>query len=218
MAVVRLLDHAKPRVWCGERLFEGASRSSESVFLRSVEAKKREANSTSSPLVLLPFVFFPLFLAVLAPDFVGPEHSQTMAPVVERASQSAEKGANSLTRWVEANRNLAIALGLGTIAVGGAGAYYYLNGKPQSGKGKGGDDASGSAGEKSSSGGSSAAAKKKKSKKSKKTKEGNTTDSNLSGDGPLLDEASDQDLMALSEEEIAKLPEEVRGERSTFRR
>lgn len=135
-----------------------------------------------------------------------------MAPVAQQASKSAEKGANSLSRWVEANQNLAIALGLGTIAVGGAGVYYYLNGSSTAKSTSKSQSFDGSSlGEKSGSS-ATAGAKKKKSKKSKKNKDGSAGYDNVprDGEGPLLDEASDQDLMALSEEEIARLPEEVR--------
>lgn len=133
-----------------------------------------------------------------------------MAPITQQASKSAEKGANSLSRWVEANKNLAIALGLGTIAVGGAGVYYYLNGSSvaKTSSRTQGLEGSSSPGEKTS-GSSASSNKKKKSKKSKKNKEG-SENVPRDGEGPLLDEASDHDLMALSEEEIARLPEAVR--------
>lgn len=137
-----------------------------------------------------------------------------MAPVAEKASQSAERGANSISKWAEANSKLAIALGLGTIAVGGAGVYYYLNGKPSrsTSRSKGGDDGTG-ADEKATGSSGGAATKKKKSKKSKRSKEGGSTAETLQNrgdaDGPLLDEASDQELMTLPEEEIKKLAEDV---------
>lgn len=172
-----------------------------SVSLRSRQGEKKSSSST--------------YHICPSPSSVG-ERLPTrtlliMAPVTDRAAQNAERGASSFSRWVDANRNLAIALGLGTIAVGGAGVYYYLNGSPRSSRGKGENEGADLGGERGTAGGSSsAAAKKKKSKKSKKTKDGsNTADSHLAGEGPLLDEASDQDLMALSEEEIVRLPEEV---------
>jgi hypothetical protein len=137
-----------------------------------------------------------------------------MAPVAEKASQGAERGANSISRWVEANQNLAIALGLGTIAVGGAGVYYYLNGKPTSRSSSGSKDTQDgtSADEKATGSNGAGAGKKRKSKKSKRNKEGGSTADTLpkDPDGPLLDEASDQELMALPAEEIKKLAEDVR--------
>lgn len=145
-----------------------------------------------------------------------------MAPVAERASANAERGASSISRWVEDNKNLAIALGLGTIAVGGAGVYYYLNGDKKSSRSKGiqksdglnedsSEKATGSNGAGSNSA-AAAAAKKKKGKKSKKSKDvgGSASNEGPSIDGPLLDEASEQDLMTLPEEDIKRLPEEVR--------
>ncbi|UZJ56957.1 hypothetical protein CBS101457_006277 [Exobasidium rhododendri] len=136
-----------------------------------------------------------------------------MAPVAERASQSAERGASSISRWAEANKNLAIALGLGTIAVGGAGVYYFLNGPATKPHSKGSERIESP--EKGAGGSSSAASKKKKSKKSKKVKEGtppNEPQVAREGDDPLLDEASIKDLMVLSEEEIKRLPEKKRKE------
>ena len=141
-----------------------------------------------------------------------------MAPIAQKASANAERGANSVSRWVEANRNLAIAVGVGTIVVGGAGAYYYLNGDSRSarsrGMSKGGDEKTDNS-DKAPSGGSGAAAtaKKRKNKKSKKSKDGgagaSTDTPPYNTDGPLLDDASEQDLMALPEDQIKRLPEEV---------
>jgi import receptor subunit TOM70 len=145
-----------------------------------------------------------------------------MAPATETAAQGAERGANSLSRWVEANQKLAVALGLTTIAVGGAGVYYYLNGspasRPSSRSSKGGEDAAAGLDEKAAGSSGNAASKKKKSKKSKRTKEGSSTADSLprDPDGPLLDEASDQDLMTLSEEEIKRLADDVRERSNQF--
>lgn len=139
-----------------------------------------------------------------------------MAPTTDRAAQGADRGANSLTRWVEANQKTALVIGLSTIAVGGAGVYYYLNSspssRPSSRSRKEGDDAATGSDEKAAGGSGSAASKKKKSKKSKRAKDGSSIADNVPRDpeGPLLDEASDQDLMILSEEEIKRLSEDVR--------
>jgi len=127
----------------------------------------------------------PLILSATSSSFsskASSDFGKTMAPVAEKASQGAERGANSISRWVEANQNLAIALGLGTIAVGGAGVYYYLNGKPasrSSSRTKDGQNDTG-ADEKATGSNGAAASKKKKSKKSKRSKEGGSTTADTS--------------------------------------
>lgn len=142
------------------------------------------------------------------------------------ASSQAHTAASRLSRWVEDNKNLAVALGIGTVVAAGGGAYYYFGAqsskssrRPKSPPSpRVGDDAEKkSAGEdtKEAESGTSAAAasaaKSKKKKKGKKTTSGGPSidEGFKSRDGPLLEEASDESLFALSPEEIAKLPQEV---------
>lgn len=128
-----------------------------------------------------------------------------MAPVTEKvASSGAQSG--RFTRWIEENQNLAIALGVGTAVLGGAGAYYYLSGSSTSkeDRKKGNDENSGEK--------SAPSSKKKKKSKKKTHKEGVSNDGSAAatGDGAILDEANDEDLHELSEAEIARLPQERR--------
>lgn len=137
------------------------------------------------------------------------------------ASHQAQSTANSVSRWIEENKNLAIALGVGSVLAGGAGAYYFFAGssfslrKAQQKKSSRDDDEKGTASSDDTTGartrvaaaggGAAAASKSKKKKKSKKTSAG-ADDALKKPDGPLLEEASDVSLAKLSAEEIAKLP------------
>lgn len=114
-----------------------------------------------------------------------------MAPVpVQKAQQSVERSASGFTRWIEENRALAISVALGTLAVGGAGAYYLYSKPPSSGDGS--QDRDVEKGDDKNGGASSAAAKKKKAKKGKKGKDGPSSEGPAKdAAGPLLDEASD---------------------------
>lgn len=150
------------------------------------------------------------------------------------ASSQAQSTADRLSRWIDENRNLAIALGVGTVVAAGGGAYYLLSsgsGSPRPPKGKsasGGDVEKGTAGSSDAAnetqGGSGsvaaaaaggAAAGASKSKKKKKSKKGGSggggssdNDALKRSDGPLLEEASDESLFKLSVDEITKLPQE----------
>ncbi|PWN31010.1 putative mitochondrial precursor protein import receptor tom70 [Jaminaea rosea] len=150
---------------------------------------------------------------------------------VDAASTQAHTTANRLSRWIDENRNLAIALGVGSAVVAGGGAYYLLSGSSsssskKSSKGKSAPDGADAA-EKGKAGGSDdaaesgskgtgAAAASSKSKKKKKSKKGGAgggggssgDDALKRPDGPLLEEASDEALFKLSADEIAKLPSE----------
>lgn len=119
------------------------------------------------------------------------------------ASAKAQSTADRITRWVDENRNLAIALGLGSLVAGGAGAYYFLGPSSRRSKGKDGGDSA-----------SSQAAPSSKKKKDKKrggkqagAAEGGADDALKRPDGPLLEEASEAELMKLSVAEIEALPE-----------
>ena len=113
-----------------------------------------------------------------------------MAPVpVQKAQLSAERTASGFTRWIEENRTLAISLALGTLAVGGAGAYYLYSNPSSSSSGDRTKDRDVEKGDDKSAG--SSAAKKKKGKKGKKGKESPSEAPAKDASGPLLDEASD---------------------------
>ncbi|MCO5604664.1 hypothetical protein L7F22_058834 [Adiantum nelumboides] len=132
-----------------------------------------------------------------------------MAPVpVQKAQLSAERTASGFTRWIEENRTLAISLALGTLAVGGAGAYYLYSNPSSSSSGDRTKDRDVEKGDDKSAG--SSAAKKKKGKKGKKGKESPSEAPAKDASGPLLDEASDESLFGLSEGEIVRLPDEKR--------
>lgn len=146
-----------------------------------------------------------------------------MAPLsAERTAQSG--GGRGLTRWIDENRNLAIALGVGTVVVGGAGAYYYLSGSQSSSssrrRGKkassdSGEDAAAAGGAGDEKSGSAAAAAAKKKRKNKKKgaaagKDGGAGEGGVASGDAILDEANDEDLHNLSEDEIKRLPEEKR--------
>ncbi|PWN45207.1 putative mitochondrial precursor protein import receptor tom70 [Ceraceosorus guamensis] len=133
----------------------------------------------------------------MAPANSAQQAGEAASRAAQRAGDNAQRGANSISRWVEENRALAITLGVSTLAVGGAGVYYLLSGPRRP---PGGGEEQGGKGEKATSG----AAKKKKKSKAKKASAVDRED------GPLLDEASDEDLFALSVEEIKRLPEERR--------
>ncbi|MCO5589853.1 hypothetical protein L7F22_043822 [Adiantum nelumboides] len=126
-----------------------------------------------------------------------------MAPITEKAASSGSNASSSgIVRWIEENK-LAVAVGVGSIVVGGAGYYYFSSKDQSSQRGKKSDDPSNN--EKSSS-----SSKKKKNKKkkngSKEAHEGGAGAEN----GAILDEASDEQLFDLSEEEIKRLPAEKR--------
>ncbi|KDN38046.1 putative mitochondrial precursor protein import receptor tom70 [Tilletiaria anomala UBC 951] len=131
-----------------------------------------------------------------------------MAPAVSPAHQQAERAADvaqsagaRFTRWLEDNRYVLMGAAAG---VGAAGlAYYLISGPSSPPGGRGGDASSSSAsvGPGGEKGGSSK--KKNKKKKASNKKDG---ERELPGDGPLLEEASDAQIIALSAEEIARLP------------
>ncbi|EPQ29817.1 uncharacterized protein PFL1_02490 [Pseudozyma flocculosa PF-1] len=158
--------------------------------------------------------------------------SQQAAQAASRAQTTAENTANKLQRWVQENRNLVIALATGTLVAGGY--FLYSRSSTASSKKKSipgahdddeDDDEKASA---STSSGAAGAAKKKKKKSSKKKGgaaggAGAAGDASASGNagtrseglpsdpsGPLLDEATDEQLAGLSESEILRLPEERR--------
>lgn len=147
-----------------------------------------------------------------------------MAPqVAERAANAASNQAHSTTdsisRWIEENKNLAIALGVGTVLAGGAGAYYFLSGSSSSSSKKGPGKSADRDVEKASPpssdnstgvapGAAASSSKNKKKKKSKKAAGATGEDALKKPDGPLLEEASEESLAKLSAEEIAKLPQE----------
>ncbi|KAJ9478627.1 Mitochondrial import receptor subunit TOM70 [Pseudozyma hubeiensis] len=162
----------------------------------------------------------------MAPIPNAQQASQQAARAADRAQVTANNTANKLSKWVEENRTLVIALATGTLALGG---YYFYSRSSSKAKAKGtvtDSDDEEKAGS-SSGAAASAAAKKKKKKGTKKKTAGatpgaasgsSTTDSasqradGLPSDpsGPLLDEATDDQLAELSEAEILKLPQAKR--------
>ncbi|CAO1621286.1 unnamed protein product [Parajaminaea phylloscopi] len=149
--------------------------------------------------------------------------AQSAQQAANAASRQASTTANTVSRWIDENKNLAIALGVGTVLAGGAGAYYFLAGSTSSSRssqrkggqrdvekglgeaGKAGGDASNA----ETSGAAASASKNKKKKKSKKASSG-AEDALRKPDGPLLEEATDDSLAKLSADEIAKLPQNRR--------
>lgn len=162
----------------------------------------------------------------MAPIPNAQQASQQAARAADRAQVTANNTANKLSKWVEENRTLVIALATGTLALGG---YYFYSRSSSKAKAKGtvtdsdDEERAGS----SSGAAANAAAKKKKKKGTKKKTAGatpgaasgsSTTDSasqradGLPSDpsGPLLDEATDDQLAELSDAEILKLPQAKR--------
>lgn len=158
----------------------------------------------------------------MAPLPNAQQASQQAARAADRAQVTANNTANKLSKWVEENRTLVIALATGTLALGG---YYLYSRSSSKAKAKGtvsdsdDEEKAGSAG-----GAASASASKKKKKKGTKKKAGAAAGGSSSTDapaqrsdglpsdpsGPLLDEATDDQLAELPESEILKLPEEKR--------
>lgn len=152
--------------------------------------------------------------------------SQQAAHAADRAQLAANNTANKLSKWVEENRAIVIAIATGTLALGGW--YYYSASKksarPSTPKGKStlSDSDEESKIDSASGADSSAAAAAKKGKKKKaskkKTASTGSTDApqqrtdGLPSDpsGPLLDEASDDHLASLPEADILKLSDEKR--------
>ncbi|EST05723.1 Tetratricopeptide TPR2 [Kalmanozyma brasiliensis GHG001] len=163
----------------------------------------------------------------MAPIPNAQQASQQAARAADRAQVSANNTANKLSKWVEENRTLVIALATGTLALGG----YYLYSRSSSSssskaKGKGTVSDSDDDEKAGAAGGAAAgsASKKKKKKGTKKKTTGATGGASSSTDtpsqradglpsdpsGPLLDEATDDQLAELPEAEIVKLPKEKR--------
>ncbi|SPO32096.1 probable mitochondrial precursor protein import receptor tom70 [Ustilago trichophora] len=161
----------------------------------------------------------------MAPIPNAQQASQQAARAADRAQVTANNTANKLSKWVEENRTLVIALATGTLALGG---YYLYSRSSSKAKAKGtvsdsdDDDKPGS-----SSGAASSSANKKKKKKATKKKStaasasaaaSSSTDApahrsdGLPSDpsGPLLDEATDDQLAELPEADILKLPKDKR--------
>lgn len=127
-----------------------------------------------------------------------------MAPITEKVASNGASS-SSWTRWFEENRNLVIGLGL---IAGGAGTYYYLKSAPNPSSGTRRGPSDDVTGNNEKAAGSS---KKKKNKKKKAgSKEGQDGEKGGNENGAILDEASDEELFNLSEEEIGRLPEDKR--------
>ncbi len=163
----------------------------------------------------------------MAPFPNAQQASQQAARAADRAQVTANNTANKLSKWVEENRTLVIALATGTLALGG---YYFYSRSSSKAKAKGtvsdsdDEEKAGSAG-----GAASGSANKKKKKKGTKKKTvgagaggSSSTDApsqrsdGLPSDpsGPLLDEATDDQLAELPESEIKKLPASKREDLS----
>ncbi|PWN34845.1 TPR-like protein, partial [Meira miltonrushii] len=109
---------------------------------------------------------------------------------------------SGLVKWIEENK-VAVAVGVGSIVVGGAGYYYFSSNNKSTQRSKKSDDLSSN--EKASS-----SSKKKKNKKKKAgSKEAHENGAGAEN-GAILDEASDEQLFELSEEDIKRLPAEKR--------
>ncbi|CAD6891008.1 unnamed protein product [Tilletia laevis] len=123
------------------------------------------------------------------------------------ASSSASASTSKLAKFVDENRTILIASGA-AISLGAA--YYFLLGPGSASAsrkgGAGGGDASSSDSDKPSAGGK----KKKHGKKKKAGGAGASGDALRDPEGPLLEEASDEQLFALSEDEIRRLPDDRR--------
>nr|CDI56291.1 probable mitochondrial precursor protein import receptor tom70 [Melanopsichium pennsylvanicum 4] len=153
--------------------------------------------------------------------------SQQAARAADRAQHTANNTANKLSKWVQENRTLVIALATGTLALGG----YYLYSRSSSNSNynsKAKDTLSDSDDEEkagAATGTSSSSATKKKKKKGTKKKTSSSTaagststdshtqrSTGLPSDpsGPLLDEATDDQLAELPETEILRLPQQRR--------
>ncbi|TKY87675.1 hypothetical protein EX895_003256 [Sporisorium graminicola] len=166
----------------------------------------------------------------MAPIPNAQQASQHAARAADRAQVTANNTANKLSKWVEENRTLVLALATGTLALGG---YYLYSRSSSKAKAKGtvsDSDDEEKAGSASAGASGSAASKKKKKKGTKKKTTGSgagagaaagassSTDSSsqraegLPSDpsGPLLDEATDDQLAELPEAEILKLPQAKR--------
>jgi hypothetical protein len=118
--------------------------------------------------------------------------AQAASRTAARAGARAEQSASSFSRWVEQHRLLAISLGLGTLAVGGAAGYYFFAG-PRT-RGGAPPPASGTSSPRLSSEKAAAGGEKKKKKKSKGGKKSAAADAGslpAREDGPLLEEATD---------------------------
>ncbi|KAK0553373.1 TOM (translocase of outer membrane) complex component [Tilletia horrida] len=133
-----------------------------------------------------------------------------MAPVPSTSASSAFSGSTSsagsskIAKFVDENRTILLASGA-AISLGVA--YYFLIGpgsKP-AGSAKGGDASASSAQDKASS-----SSKKRKHGKKKKAGAAGTSSDAPHQDGPILEEATDEQLFDLSEDEIRRLPEERR--------
>ncbi|PWZ01707.1 putative mitochondrial precursor protein import receptor tom70 [Testicularia cyperi] len=158
----------------------------------------------------------------MAPLPNAQQASQQAAQAADRAQVAANNTANKLSKWVEENRNLVIAIATGTLALGGYYLYSRSSAKAKS-KGPAADsDDEEKAGSSTGAGAGAAAAKKKKKRSSKKKTAGSSNNASTDApaqrsdglpsdpSGPLLDEASDEQLAALPEADILKLPEEKR--------
>lgn len=115
-------------------------------------------------------------------------------PVADHAADAAHGASSGLLKWIEDNKGVLLGAAVGVSA---AGLGYYLF----SSRG-GAPGAPPAAGEKS-------APKKKRSKKKSKASR-DSGDALAHPDGPLVQDASDEDIMKLSPEEIARLPKDVR--------
>lgn len=164
----------------------------------------------------------------MAPIPNAQQASQQAARAADRAQVSANNTANKLSKWVEENRTLVIALATGTLALGGYYLYSRSSSSSSSSKAKGKGTVSDSDDEEKAgaAGGAAAgsASKKKKKKGTKKKTTGAAGGASSSSDtplqradglpsdpsGPLLDEATDDQLAELPEAEIVKLPKEKR--------
>lgn len=118
----------------------------------------------------------------------------------EHAADAAQGGSSGLLKWVEDNKGVIIGA---TVGVGAAGLGYYL--LSNRGKGKGAPPGSPSA-----SGSEKSSSKKKRNKKKSKGARGDSGDALAHPDGPLVQEASDEDIMKLTADEISRLPKDVR--------
>lgn len=161
---------------------------------------------------------------------MAPHAVDQAAQAAQTASNQAQSSASRFVRWVEDNSRLVLAITAGTAVVAGAGVYYYTRdgGKPPSRRPdsktsssdveKGEDtstDSNAAAGAGGAAGGAGAgASKNKKKKKSGSAKKASTSadgrDALADPNGPLLEEASEKDLFALSPEQIGNLPQERR--------
>lgn len=116
---------------------------------------------------------------------------------------ASNASANRLARWVQENHFAVAAVAATAVVASAAGAYYLTSTRPS---GKGASDTTPAATDSAAA----PSAKKKRSKKSKKSSKSAKNADVSSAGGPILDDASDEQLAELDQAAIERLPKERR--------